>query len=85
MNFNIHSPEYALIDSDAMDLLEKMLKVNPTERITTAEMLRHPFLASEMIMDEEKPVTPVTRLTNMVKNKLNFSNGESAMMEKNFL
>lgn len=45
MKFNLKAPEYGSLDPDAMDLLEKMLKINPSERITANEILRHPFLA----------------------------------------
>ena len=32
------------VDSIAMDLLEKMLTLNPERRITTKEALEHPYL-----------------------------------------
>jgi hypothetical protein len=34
MRFNLKAPEYNSIDPEAMDLLEKMLRLNPAERIT---------------------------------------------------
>lgn len=46
MKFNLASPQYKTIDPVAMDLLEKMLKIDPKERITASEMLAHPYLAS---------------------------------------
>jgi cyclin-dependent kinase len=39
------------IDDEAWDLLEKMLKINPNERITAAEALKHNFLIE--FLDEE--------------------------------
>lgn len=33
-----------VISENAMDLLERMLKVDPEERISTAEILQHPFM-----------------------------------------
>ena len=40
---------------DAIDMLEKMLKFDPTERITVEEALAHPYLAS--LHDEEDEPT----------------------------
>jgi serine/threonine protein kinase len=39
------------IDENALDLLEKMLEVNPQNRITAAKALDHPFLV-EFLDDE---------------------------------
>jgi len=38
-----------------MDLLEKMLKINPAQRITASEMLQHPFLADMIEEENEMP------------------------------
>lgn len=39
----------------ALDLLEKMLVINPKKRITVTEALAHPYLAS-LHMAEDEPV-----------------------------
>ena len=42
--FNLNASMYDRVDPQAMDLLKKMLELNPTERMTAEDMLRHPFL-----------------------------------------
>jgi len=43
-------------EEDALDLLGKMLKFSPDERITAAEALKHPFLADHAdYVDEDFP------------------------------
>jgi len=32
------------LDEDGLDLLDKMLKCNPAERITAVEAMAHPYL-----------------------------------------
>ncbi|CAM5999463.1 unnamed protein product [Sphagnum balticum] len=44
MKFNLSGSIYKGIDADAMDLLTRMLKANPKERIKASEVLTHPFL-----------------------------------------
>lgn len=51
--FDLKSAEYDSVDPLAMDLLEKMLKVDPSERITASEVLRDPFLVVETMMGED--------------------------------
>lgn len=46
MNFDLDSSEYADVDPQAMDLLRKMLTVDPRQRISAGAVLAHPFLAS---------------------------------------
>jgi len=36
LKFNLSSPIYKNVDSEAMDLLRRMLKVNPKDRIKAA-------------------------------------------------
>lgn len=54
MNFNLKSKEYSSIDPEGMNLLENMLELNPSKRITASEILLHPFLALEVMLDEKK-------------------------------
>jgi len=42
-NFNLDAPEYESVDPLVMDLLKKMLKINPEERITADQALSHPY------------------------------------------
>lgn len=43
-SFNLNGSEYECIDQNALDLLKKMLNVNPEERITAEDALNHPYL-----------------------------------------
>jgi serine/threonine protein kinase len=45
MKFNLNAPAYKQVDPVALDLLRKMLRTEPAQRITAAEILAHPFLA----------------------------------------
>jgi serine/threonine protein kinase len=42
-----------------MDLLSKMLRIDPKERITAVEIINHPFLEGVM-EDEKEGVSPKT-------------------------
>ena len=46
--FNLNSSFYRKVDPQAMDLLIRMLKVNPNDRITAEEILNHPYLFQGM-------------------------------------
>ena len=48
-NFNLDSDEYKRLEPEAHNLLVKMLKKSPQERISAAEALKHPYFSS---MDE---------------------------------
>jgi serine/threonine protein kinase len=39
----LNAAEYEKVDDLTMDLLKKMLKINPEERITAEQALNHPF------------------------------------------
>jgi len=47
-NFDFSKEEYSNIDSQAFDLLKKMLEVNPQSRITAQQAVNHPFLSGEV-------------------------------------
>lgn len=44
MKISFNSARYRRVDSYAMDLLRRMLKIDPKERIKAEEILAHPFL-----------------------------------------
>lgn len=44
---------FAGVDPQAIDLLEKLLKFNPAERITAAEAIKHPYFAEYRDPDDE--------------------------------
>jgi len=43
--YEFPSPEWDTVTIEAKDLIRKMLKTNPTERITAHEALRHPWIS----------------------------------------
>ena len=48
-------------DDSFIDLLGKMLRVNPEQRITVEEMIQHPYLKRfKNKTDENKPHFPIT-------------------------
>lgn len=68
MRFNLNSQQYKKVDPEAMDLLERMLKIDPRERIRPDEVLRHPFLYGWVMEDEKEEFSPTSTLASC-KNK----------------
>jgi calcium-dependent protein kinase len=64
MRFNLNSALYKSIDCEAMDLLSKMLKIDPRERIKAAEILQHPFLYGWVMEDEKEELSPTSILAS---------------------
>jgi calcium-dependent protein kinase len=54
--FDLGSPDYDQVDTLTMDLLRKMLKINPEERITAEQALSHPYFqqSPEEVQGEEE-------------------------------
>lgn len=52
-NFQIN-----VIKTEAIDLLTKMLKANPVERITVEEAIDHPFFANDILFN---PLLTITK------------------------
>uniref|UniRef100_A0A671QMA4 Protein kinase domain-containing protein n=1 Tax=Sinocyclocheilus anshuiensis TaxID=1608454 RepID=A0A671QMA4_9TELE len=42
--YDFPSPEWDTVTPDAKDLINKMLTINPSKRITAAEALKHPWI-----------------------------------------
>jgi len=53
---------FSAAPEDALDLLAKMLKFNPSERLTAAEALKHPYFANA------PAPTPVDKLPSSSAN-----------------
>lgn len=68
MRFNLTSLNYKKVDPEAMDLLQRMLKIDPRERIRPAEILKHPFLYGWVMEDEKEELSPTSTLASC-KNK----------------
>lgn len=43
-NFNFNKPEYRALNAEALNLLKQMLEKDPEKRITSKEILNHPYL-----------------------------------------
>lgn len=51
-NYKFYPQLWDQIDDKAQDLVERLLKVNPCERLSAAEILDHPWLQDEPIIDK---------------------------------
>ncbi|XP_070074698.1 phosphorylase b kinase gamma catalytic chain, skeletal muscle/heart isoform isoform X2 [Drosophila takahashii] len=59
--YSFTSPEWADISEDPKDLIRKCLVVDPAQRITVKEVLRHPFFNQMVLMgDRRHPAHPPT-------------------------
>ncbi|XP_052855371.1 phosphorylase b kinase gamma catalytic chain, skeletal muscle/heart isoform isoform X2 [Drosophila gunungcola] len=60
--YSFTSPEWADISEDPKDLIRKCLVVDPAQRITVTEVLRHPFFNQMVLMgDRRHPPAPPIR------------------------
>lgn len=50
MKFNLHSSLYNTVDPQAMDLLRKMLEIDPHSRIPASRLINHPFFTNNETM-----------------------------------
>jgi serine/threonine protein kinase len=57
--------EYKALDPQALGLLKRMLKKNPSERITAAEALNHPYFAESMEGEEVDVVPELMMMKSM--------------------
>jgi calcium-dependent protein kinase len=69
MRFNLNSLGYKKLDPEAMDLLEKMLKIDPRERIKPDDILHHPFLYGWVMEDEKEELSPTSTLASCRKQE----------------
>ncbi|EDV46018.2 phosphorylase b kinase gamma catalytic chain, skeletal muscle/heart isoform [Drosophila erecta] len=62
--YSFTSPEWADISEDPKDLIRKCLVVDPAQRITVKEVLRHPFFNQMVLMgDRRHPAPPIAAYT----------------------
>uniref|UniRef100_A0AAV2J5D6 Protein kinase domain-containing protein n=1 Tax=Knipowitschia caucasica TaxID=637954 RepID=A0AAV2J5D6_KNICA len=47
--YDFPSPEWDTVTPEAKDLINKMLTINPTKRITAAEALKHPWISGAIL------------------------------------
>jgi cyclin-dependent kinase 12/13 len=69
---NIRSKYGKYFSKTGLDLLEKLLVLNPAERITAAQALRHPYF-------EDDAATPPHRLPPIAIEKFHFATARSAL------
>merc|ERR1711976_365571 len=55
-NFDINTEEFRTISDDAKDLLEKMLRAKPTERIPIGDVMKHPWIMQDIMQIPENKV-----------------------------
>ncbi|CAG9314859.1 unnamed protein product [Blepharisma stoltei] len=75
---NIINPE---APPEAIDLLEKLLAFNPSQRLTVEEALRHPYLADLHDSDEE-PVSQETIAFEFEDAELSFDQMKALLLEE---
>lgn len=59
--FQFPSPEWDTVTPEAKDLINKMLTINPSKRITAAEALKHPWISVRLSLrgpSQEPPRPP---------------------------
>jgi serine/threonine protein kinase len=47
-NYDFYSPDWDRVSEEAKDLVRKCLKLNPAERLTFTQILKHPWFESEL-------------------------------------
>ncbi len=52
--YDLEAAEYQKVDELSMDLLKKMLKTNPEERITAEQALSHPYFKDDYFDEKKK-------------------------------
>ena len=67
---------YKKIDSAALDLLSKMLKSSPSERISASEALQHQYLSGDMEEEVEGEIVSTVQQTK----KQSYPNCESPLL-----
>lgn len=50
LNFDLHRPAYNTLNPEALDLMRKMLVINPRQRITAVEAMHHSFFGYGGVM-----------------------------------
>lgn len=74
--YKISGGEWDAISPDAKDLVQKMLHANPLERITTAQILAHPWL--QQLEDDEVGELEVNiNVSHLLSNGVDLNNDHS--------
>ena len=53
-DFDLHGEAWEKVPADCKDLIQKLLIVNPNERIKISKIMRHPWLMSKEEIHAEK-------------------------------
>eukprot|EP00921_Rhytidocystis_pertsovi_P015571 GHVQ01024763.1.p1 GENE.GHVQ01024763.1~~GHVQ01024763.1.p1 ORF type:complete len:591 (-),score=80.89 GHVQ01024763.1:886-2658(-) len=71
--FSFSGPEWKRVSEDAIDLIRKLLRINPRERYTSEDALKHPWIQS-MAKNSKSVALPDTLMANLkgfrAQNKL---------------
>ena len=69
MKFNLNSSQYSMVDPQAIDLLRKMLEIDPYTRIPASRLINHPFFSNNEAMVDEKcdPTNSSTLRNNKIQ------------------
>lgn len=81
-NITFEGDEYHKLDHNTLDLLSKMLKKNPLERITAIDALNHPYFANIDDEDEEndKVIELSKKSPSSVKTKDTYPSCDSPLL-----
>lgn len=80
-NISFDGDEYQKLDKNTLDILSRMLKKNPSERISATEALNHPYFAS--VEDEDEGGDKVVELSKSpasVKTKDTYPSCDSPLL-----
>uniref|UniRef100_A0A672SYC8 calcium/calmodulin-dependent protein kinase n=1 Tax=Sinocyclocheilus grahami TaxID=75366 RepID=A0A672SYC8_SINGR len=75
--YDFPSPEWDTVTPDAKDLINKMLTINPSKRITAAEALKHPWICQRStvasMMHRQETVECLKKFNARRKLKVSFA------------
>uniref|UniRef100_A0A4W3HZ91 calcium/calmodulin-dependent protein kinase n=1 Tax=Callorhinchus milii TaxID=7868 RepID=A0A4W3HZ91_CALMI len=84
--YDFPSPEWDTVTPEAKDLINKMLTINPSKRISAAEVLKHPWISHRATvascMHRQETVDCLKKFNARRKLKVHFLRGKSSVNKK---